>query len=163
MFLLVCIAHAEPDPCTIDHPIPVEEMGKIFDLCTVPVGTIISVQMEEIDSQTASPKPGIGFKTNDIELSKNGKETLDGVVGILSVRKRLTVMVVGYADKQEQGDLMQLSKMRAESASRYIIDKGIDPARVRVEAGGTSNPIDESGSREGSSRNRRVEFVVSAS
>jgi outer membrane protein OmpA-like peptidoglycan-associated protein len=161
--LLLDIAHAEPDQCRVDHPVSVEEMRAIFNFCTIPVGTTISVQVQEVDPVVTKPRPGIGFKPNDAELNQNGRETLDGVAGILSARKKLIVTVVGYADSQEQGDLLQISRMRAESAYKYITSKGIDPSRIHIEAGGTQNPVDESDTHDGHARNRRVEFVVSAS
>jgi OOP family OmpA-OmpF porin len=147
--------------CNVDRPISTTELRSIFEECEIPVGTRISMKVEEIDSQP--PKPGVGFRPNDIELNQNGKDTLDSIVSLLLVRKKLQVKVVGYADTTEQGDLVGLSYRRAEVASQYIISKGIDPTRVTIVAGGVEVLIDHSGTQDGRARNRRVEFVLSAS
>lgn len=158
IWLLASLALADdPDPCKIDHIVSMEEFRTIMNVCFVPVGTVITFKIEELPEQ----KPGIGFNPNDVELNQNGKATLDGVAEILLKRKKLYVKVVGYADPQEQGDLLGLSYRRAEVAAEYIVSKGIDPARILKEGGGVENLIDYTGTEDGRSRNRRVEFVVS--
>jgi outer membrane protein OmpA-like peptidoglycan-associated protein len=161
MFWLLSLAlAADADVCNITRPVSMEELREIFDHCIVPEGTRITIHIEEVDSQP--PKPGIGFKPNDIGLNQNGKTTLDRVVAVLSARKKLTVKIVGYADTVEQGDLVGLSYRRAEAAASYIIAAGIDSSRVMIEAGGADNRVDYSDTQEGHARNRRVEFVISA-
>jgi|LakMenE01Jun11ns_1017448.scaffolds.fasta_scaffold9903267_4 outer membrane protein OmpA-like peptidoglycan-associated protein len=159
-WLLASLALADDtDLCKVDRPVSIDEFKTIMNVCIVPVGTRITVQVEEVEAQVQ--KPGIGFRPNDTALNSNGKSTLDGVAGLLSVRKKLYVKVVGYADPQEQGDLVDLSYRRAEVAAKYIVDKGIDPARVIIEAGGVESLIDHTDTADGRARNRRVEFVVS--
>lgn len=164
LYFLISDAQGADEPesiCNADRPVSTAELRSIFEECVIPVGTRISVKIEEVDSQL--PKPGVGFKPNDIELNQNGKDTLDSIVSLLLVRKRLQVRVVGYADPGEQGDLIGLSYRRAETAANYIISKGIDPTRVTIVAGGVEVLIDRSDTQDGRARNRRVEFIVSAS
>ena len=150
----------EFEVCQVSRPVSMPELREIFEHCIIPEGTRITIYVEEVDPQP--PRPGIGFKPNDIELNQNGKTTLDGLVAVLSSRKKMTVRVVGYADTDEQGDLVDLSFRRAEVAANYLIAAGIEQSRVFVEAGGADNRIDYSDTQEGHSRNRRVEFVISA-
>jgi len=159
-WLLPFVLAADSDVCNVARPVSTQELHEIFDSCVIPVGTRITVSIEEVDTQP--PKPGIGFKPNDIELNQNGKTTLDGVVSLLAARKKMMVKVVGYADLTEQGDLVGLSYRRAEVAAKYITDAGVDPLRVTMEAGGADNRIDYTETQEGHARNRRVEFVISA-
>lgn len=164
LYFLISGASGADEPesiCNADRPVSTTELRSIFEECAIPIGTRVSVKIEEVDSQP--PKPGVGFKPNDIELNQNGKDALDSIVSLLLVRKRLQVRVVGYADPEEQGDLVGLSYRRADIAAQYIISKGIDPTRVSVVAGGVEILIDHSGTQDGRARNRRVEFVVSAS
>ena len=161
IWLLASLALADDtDLCKVDRPVTMDEFKTIMNVCIIPVGTRITIRIEEPEAQVQ--KPGIGFRPNDIVLNQNGKETLDGVAGLLSARKKLYVKVVGYADPEEQGDLVGLSYRRAEAAAKYIMEKGIDPTRVIIEAGGVENLIDHTDTAEGHARNRRVEFVVSA-
>jgi hypothetical protein len=146
------------DPCDVNQPIPISELRDVFESCNIPVGTRVSVAVEEVD--VPPPRPGIGFRVNDVELNHNGKDTLDGVATLLTARKKLHIKVIGYADPRETGDLVGLSYRRAEIATKYLLDKGIESGRVEAVAGGVEVLIDTTGTYEGQARNRRVEFVI---
>lgn len=150
----------EPETCHFEGPVSMGELREAMKTCVLPVGSVITLRMEEV--APSETQPGIGFRSNDSALTDGGKQTLDGVASIMSVRKKLNIKVVGYADSAEQGDLLDLSLRRAQVASAYLISKGIDPARVTVEAAGADGRIDSHDTAEGHARNRRVEFVVSA-
>ncbi len=150
----------EPELCHFDKPVSIIELKEAMKTCMLPVGSVITVQVEE-DVQQDS-KPGIGFHINDSALTQNGKDTLDGVASVMTIRKKMNIKVVGYADSQEQGDLLGLSFRRAQAAAGYLLQKGIEPTRVAVEAAGAEKPIDTTDTAAGHARNRRVEFVLSA-
>ena len=160
-WLLTGLALAEePVTCHFEKPITVTELRDAMQSCVLPIGSVITIQIEDVDP--VETKPGIGFHSNDSALTDNGKVTLDGVATVLTIRKKMNIKVVGYADSLEQGDLLDLSLRRAQVASAYLIKKGIEQTRITVEAAGADRPIDVSDTAEGHSRNRRVEFVVSA-
>ncbi len=159
-WLLAGIALAdEPEVCHFEKPVTVTELREEMQTCVLPVGSVITIQIEE--SLPQEKKSGIGFHGNDSALTSNGQATLDGVASLLILRKKMNIRVVGYADGQEQGDLLDLSLRRAQRAAEYLIQMGIDPARISVEAAGADKPVDTTDTAEGHSRNRRVEFVVS--
>jgi len=137
------------------------ELREAMKTCVLPVGSVITLRVEEVTP--AETQPGIGFHSNDSALTDGGKQTIDGVATIMSLRKQLSIKVVGYADSAEQGDLLDLSLRRAQVTGAYLVSEGIDPARITVEAAGADGRIDSHDTAEGHARNRRVEFVVSAS
>lgn len=150
----------EPQACQFDKPISMSELKEAMMTCVLPLGSVITLRVEEVSAAAANP--GIGFKPNDSSLTDNGKATLDGIASILSIRKKMGIKVVGYADDDEQGDLLDLSLRRAIVASEYLQSKGIEPSRISVEAAGSESPVDIADTAEAHARNRRVEFVVSA-
>jgi len=150
----------EPDPCHFEKPVSIGELHDAMMTCQLPVGSVISVSVEEV-TPTES-KPGIGFHSNDSALNDSGKSALDVVAAVLMIRKKMNIKVIGYADRSEQGDLLDLSLRRAQVASGYLVTKGIDMKRVSIEAAGADKPIDTTDTAEGHARNRRVEFVLSA-
>ena len=158
--LLILLSASGDEPCHFDEPISIVTLKEATKTCYLEEGTTIRVWIEDVDPP--QPKPGIGFHSNDSSLTDNSKQTLDGISAILSTRKKMIIKIVGYADSNEQGDLLDLSLRRAQAASAYLTEKGIDPTRIHVEAAGAEAPVDVSGSTEGRARNRRVEFVVSA-
>jgi outer membrane protein OmpA-like peptidoglycan-associated protein len=105
---------------------------------------------------------GIGFKAGDATLSAKGRATLDGVWVVLNSRPGFGVKVVGYADPNEKEikDTVMLSTERASVAAQYLVSKGINNDRIKIEGAGDTNPIDNTGTPEGKALNRRVEFVV---
>jgi outer membrane protein OmpA-like peptidoglycan-associated protein len=162
ILLLACLARAqEPEPCHFDKAVSATELKDAMVTCFLPVGSEISVRVEEVTP--VETHPGIGFHGNDSALTDNGRQTLDSVAAILTIRKKLSIKIVGYADGTETGDLLDLSLRRAQSAAKYLETKGISSDRISIEAAGADKLIDVNDTAEGHARNRRVEFVLSAS
>jgi outer membrane protein OmpA-like peptidoglycan-associated protein len=53
-----------------------------------------------------------------------------------------------------------LPKLRAESVKRYLVEHGIDAARLETRGAGSSEPIDTDKTRAGRARNRRIVFKI---
>jgi outer membrane protein OmpA-like peptidoglycan-associated protein len=53
---------------------------------------------------------------------------------------------------------LKLSERRAESVRSYVVDRGIEAARLTARGLGESQPIADNASEEGRARNRRVLF-----
>ena len=54
---------------------------------------------------------------------------------------------------------LQISKMRANAIRTYLIERGIDPSRLRAVGFGDMYPIGDNSTAEGRAENRRIEFV----
>ncbi|MDP8255259.1 MAG: OmpA family protein [Candidatus Alcyoniella australis] len=55
---------------------------------------------------------------------------------------------------------MDLSRRRAQSVKNYLVKKGIDPAKLKIEPYGESRPIATNANEQGRAQNRRVEFII---
>ena len=55
---------------------------------------------------------------------------------------------------------LQLSKRRAISVARFLVDEGISGSRLRPQAYGESKPRISNATKQGRAANRRVEFTV---
>jgi outer membrane protein OmpA-like peptidoglycan-associated protein len=67
---------------------------------------------------------------------------LDGVVDMLNGAKYDRISVVGYTDPIGSAAYNQkLSERRAEAVKKYLVNKGIDPARVVTSGKGESNLV----------------------
>ena len=104
----------EPEQCHFDRPISILELKESLKTCYLTEGTVITMQIVELPPNES--QPGIGFHGNDSSLTSGGKETLDGLVTVLTLRKKMNVTIVGYADGAEQGDLLDLSLRRGAGA-----------------------------------------------
>ncbi len=149
----------DPTPAAVIAPPPACECKST----TVMEQPIVIVVPERPDvAQAPKQEIGIGFKAGDATLSQKGRATLDGVWVILNSRPGFGIKVVGYADSGEAEikHPEDLSSERAQVAAKYLIEKGIDASRIKIEGAGDANPLDTSGTPAGRALNRRVEFIV---
>jgi OmpA-OmpF porin, OOP family len=109
------------------------------------------------------------FPFNQAELSSDAKQVLEPVVERAREADGATIRVVGHADQIGSDDYnMQLSQRRADAVRTYMVDQGVPPDAVQVEARGESDPIIACENQQGQSLidclqvNRRTEIVFSA-
>lgn len=106
------------------------------------------------------------FSAGKATLKKSTISELDHIYGVLQQRYgAMPVDVVGHTDsdpirKSGWKDNWELSAERALSVLRYLENKGMRPDQIRAVAAGASVPIASNSTKEGKSRNRRVEIVV---
>ena len=73
----------------------------------------------------------------------------------------MEVEISGHADATGPEEYnMDLSKRRAQSVVRYLTDKEVATTRIKVSFFGETKPIETNATREGRSKNRRVEFKI---
>lgn len=71
------------------------------------------------------------------------------------------VRVEGHTDSVgSDATNLDLSKRRAASVMKFLIERGVDPARLESEGYGETRPVDTNDTEDGRSRNRRVDFII---
>ena len=71
------------------------------------------------------------------------------------------MIVEGHTDSiGSQSYNLKLSRKRAASVARYLIEKGIPAAKIRTVGYGESRPLYPNDTEEHRSKNRRVEIKV---
>jgi OOP family OmpA-OmpF porin len=71
------------------------------------------------------------------------------------------VAIAGHADISGDPTYNKwLSEWRAQAVAKYLMDKGIQASRIEVEFYGAEKPAESNDTREGRSKNRRVEFTI---
>jgi len=81
---------------------------------------------------------------------------------ILKENPNIKVEIAGHTDSLGSEKANQkISEKRAESAKKYIMDKfNISGERMMVKGYGSKKPIADDKTKEGRTKNRRVEFKV---
>jgi OOP family OmpA-OmpF porin len=104
------------------------------------------------------------FALNKWDIPKDGMPVLDEVVAKLQRYNAMEIAIVGHTcSLGSDAWNATLSKNRAESVKKYLVSKGIAESRiVRVEGMGPKNPIADNKTKEGRSKNRRVEISAIA-
>jgi outer membrane protein OmpA-like peptidoglycan-associated protein len=111
-------------------------------------------------------REGANFAFNSASLTDRAKKEIDAffsdLKGDVEEMHSAVFLVAGHTDSVGSEDYnYELGKKRAESVARYLIaQKKTDPIRVFAVSYGKSAPLADNASREGRSKNRRVEILV---
>lgn len=104
---------------------------------------------------------GIYFDTGKAKIKKKSRRPLDAVAGMLRKYPTLRVEISGHTDSVgNEEDNVRLSQERADAVKQFLVDAGIEEARVTTRGAGPSEPIADNGTKKGRAKNRRIEFKV---
>jgi hypothetical protein len=86
---------------------------------------------------------------------------VDEIASFMRAYENTVVDIEGNTDSTGSHELnMGLSKERAETVKRYLVEKGYPAARMRTAGHGPDNPIDSNSTPEGREKNRRTDIKV---
>ena len=102
------------------------------------------------------------FDLDEATIKRESYAVLDAVHQILADNPEVgRLEIQGHTDAQgTDAHNQQLSDERAAAVRTYLIDKGIDGARLEAKGYGESQLIDASDTEEAHAKNRRVQFIV---
>jgi OOP family OmpA-OmpF porin len=104
---------------------------------------------------------GIEFELNSAEIRDVSKPILDRAIKVLKDYPDIRIEVVGHTDNQGTPEYNEkLSKDRAEAVRQYLIEGGIDEARLESRGAGETEPRAPNDTPEGQAKNRRTDFVI---
>lgn len=104
---------------------------------------------------------GVNFASDSAVLSPGAKVILSEVAGTLGQYEDIKIEVRGHTDNRNTYEYnMELSKNRAAAVKGYLVDKGIDAARITTMGFGERKPIATNDTPEGMAQNRRVELKI---
>ncbi|MGB5260711.1 MAG: OmpA family protein [Gammaproteobacteria bacterium] len=132
----------------------------------------IAAKLAKMESPAALPKPALAtlsdarnvvFEFNSAVLTPNATEDLERVVNMM---KQYTVIdkisITGYTDSTGPEQYNQkLSEARAVSVKEFLQSRGVSPRLIAARGEGESSPVADNNTREGRSRNRRVDILIS--
>jgi peptidoglycan-associated lipoprotein len=101
------------------------------------------------------------FDVSSAKLQPAGRMALDRKVTILNSNPTVRLRIAGASD--ERGSVQYnraLGNRRAVAVMHYLVEKGIDPARLNQATSGEESPLDSGRGETAWARNRRVEFVI---
>jgi OOP family OmpA-OmpF porin len=94
-------------------------------------------------------------------LKPEGKAKLDDLIGKVKDINLEVIIAVGHTDAVGSDAYNQkLSVKRSEAVKAYLVTKGIEKNRVYTEGKGEKQPVADNKTKEGRSKNRRVEIEV---
>jgi outer membrane protein OmpA-like peptidoglycan-associated protein len=105
----------------------------------------------------------VRFDTNKSSLTATAQNNLDKLVTVFNLYPDTDIVIYGYTDSTGPVDFnLKLSEQRAASVRSYLTEKGIKGDRFTAQGMGIADPIATNDTPEGRSKNRRVEFAITA-
>ncbi|MUV03580.1 OmpA family protein [Flavobacterium rakeshii] len=105
----------------------------------------------------------VNFDLNKSSLTSTAKGNLDKLVPVFNEYPDTDIEIFGYTDSSGSDEYnLKLSEQRAASVKTYLVGKGISGARINTVGRGEADPIASNDTKEGMSKNRRVEFAITA-
>ena len=101
------------------------------------------------------------FPFDSAKIPASEFKTLEDVASYLKSHPKVTATLEGHTDNVgTEAYNLRLSKRRAVSVQKALIQRGIDASRLSVRAYGESRPAVSNATPEGRAKNRRVEVVI---
>ena len=86
---------------------------------------------------------------------------LDRLIKTLSEKSTMTIEVNGHTDNiGTEAYNLALSERRAKAVAAYLLKNGVDTSRITLKYFGENQPTTTNDTKEGRSKNRRVEFKI---
>lgn len=105
----------------------------------------------------------VRFETSKSTLTAQARQNLDKLVPVFMEYPDTDIMIFGFTDSTGRLEFNQkLSEDRAASVRAYLISKGLAASRFQTTGMGPQDPIATNDTPEGRSKNRRVEFAITA-
>lgn len=143
-------------------------ISDVDDKCPENKGSVQSEGCPELSTdalqQLEKISKNVKFRTGSSTLLSKSRDQLDQVVELLRAYTDFSLSISGYTDNRGRASTnLRLSRQRAKACYDYILEKGIDPDRLRYNGFGESNPIGNNNTSAGREQNRRVEFEMALS
>ncbi|RMG56528.1 MAG: OmpA family protein [Gammaproteobacteria bacterium] len=121
----------------------------------------IEIERLKDDTLKLNLNSEVSFDFDSARIKPAFRDTLDKLAGIIRKYDRTVVHIVGHTDSIGPADYNQrLSERRARAVYDYLVSRGVDPARLRWEGRGESEPRASNATEAGRQLNRRVEIYI---
>jgi outer membrane protein OmpA-like peptidoglycan-associated protein len=121
------------------------------------------IKLDSIDYKVGNTitLDNIEFEFDKATLLPRSKMELNKLVDIMTDYPHLGILIGGHTDNVGSDEYnMNLSKLRAKSVLDYLIERNVEPHRLKYEGYGSSRPIASNSTDQGRAINRRVTFTV---
>jgi outer membrane protein OmpA-like peptidoglycan-associated protein len=107
-------------------------------------------------------KDKVYFDTGKSKIQPRSFPLLNQIARILIEHPDVKrVVVEGHTDSQGSAAANRaLSQARAEAVKKYLVQRGVEAARLEARGYGPDRPVADNGTAAGREQNRRVEFVI---
>ncbi|WP_234736322.1 OmpA family protein [Tellurirhabdus bombi] len=133
---------------------------------TPPVkGPIVTKKAENFGNNVEAGKTyqlsNLLFQQSEWTIQASSYPELDTLTALMKRHPTMEIELAGHTDNIGNPKLnVDLSRRRVETAKSYLVNKGIEPGRIKTQAYGGSRPLANNGKEETRRLNRRVEVTI---
>ena len=130
-----------------------------LDKCPTVKGTKENGGCPEVQKAMNELAKSVYFSLGSSKINSKVFKTLDEVIAVLNANPTSNLSIEGHTDNTgDESVNKDLSQERADVIASYLKKKGIDAKRLTAKGYGSEKPVANNKSREGKSKNRRVEL-----
>lgn len=103
----------------------------------------------------------INFDYDKSNIRPDAREIMKTNADIFLKNKTPKITIEGYCDERGTAEYnMALGERRAQEAKKYLVNLGVDAARMKTISYGEERPLDPGQNEEAWAKNRRAHFAV---
>lgn len=121
------------------------------------------------------PIGGLGYAPGERLPARSAQQvaSIERIAAVLTAHPLVRVRLIGHTDDREASVLaveggeadvatlsQELARTRVEAVKELLIQRGLDEARILLEARGAEEPLEDNGPAGGRQKNRRVELQL---
>ena len=155
--------HVDENGCLLDTD--KDGVYDYEDLCPTVVGVKENKGCPEVKREIRNllnkAMSGIQFENGKATIKPSSYKILNDIAKIFIDNTNYIVEVQGHTDNVGKRDYnIDLSERRAQAVRTYLIGKGVPATRLSAHGYGPDVPIADNKTKEGRTKNRRVEFNI---
>jgi general secretion pathway protein A len=121
----------------------------------------IEIQAQKLQEFSSKETLFVRFALDSNDFEVVDPEGVDRFVSFIKEHPSAIVELTGYTDSTGTKDYnLDLSKFRANIIKSFLLGKGVSPQQIKVQGLGDQNPIASNDTKEGRTKNRRVEIKI---
>ncbi len=103
------------------------------------------------------------FSSTGVTIDPSRVAAFDTIAQTAKNYGEYSLVIEGHTDSRgSKAKNLQLSESRAQSVLAYLAQKGVSPSRMNAMGKGSNEPVAENSTKEGRSKNRRIEILFAA-
>lgn len=120
-----------------------------------------STPTAEVEEILVTAFKNLNFDTNKADIRSESFESLNKLAELLKKESSWKIKIEGHTDSAGSAEYnLDLSKRRAASTKKYLVEKGVTDGMIITDGFGESKPIADNKTKEGMQKNRRVVLTI---